>query len=572
MPVAPKLRPLARGDACQSCKSRKVRCPAEKPACANCVKKSRECIYKPTPPSEDFPTSLHETYHAFSSGASPAAEDPGSSSSTSKPPTSITASSSFGSVGSKSTLTPLLDPPGYQDSPWSFNLNTIGLLPSMGSQEQRLPLHWEDVDLSALLGQRNIDPEILGLGQTELSEAERDHLLLLYFTGQRTFGIDMHISTFYTRLQSPDPDIRPHPCILNGIYLMTCRGSPLESLRSRELHFYTRARECMEQAMTSPVFVFDALRTGIMLAAWLFGSDRHLEGWVMLGQAVSHLGSYLPTATSQLELADRIHTFWTLFLADRYVSIGFELPAGISLSRITTPLPRSWEAYEKNDPHLHASDSYLCDLLKDASAPSHPCDAIHKTEMVYMIFAVELMYQVSLRPGLAEERRLGVTLTRLLSSLPPELKQTKTSDTGKLTISSDTASLQLITLYTEMWLCAIDMVDRPDPRALEAARRIVGVLHLLKDSNIGDVNLFAMIIWTRVARMMIWESKRLESTGDTFGAAHIAKDVQFIASCLQQLSHITLASECLKSIQEWWKHDLATFGVEHSREAHRDHR
>ncbi|WVN88083.1 uncharacterized protein L203_103282 [Cryptococcus depauperatus CBS 7841] len=36
---------LARGGACDFCKRRKLKCSAETPTCANCVKASRECVY-----------------------------------------------------------------------------------------------------------------------------------------------------------------------------------------------------------------------------------------------------------------------------------------------------------------------------------------------------------------------------------------------------------------------------------------------------------------------------------------------------------------------------------------------
>ncbi|ODN84983.1 hypothetical protein L202_00828 [Cryptococcus amylolentus CBS 6039] len=43
--------PLRRGDACQYCRKRRIRCSADKPSCQHCLKSGRECIYdikKPT--------------------------------------------------------------------------------------------------------------------------------------------------------------------------------------------------------------------------------------------------------------------------------------------------------------------------------------------------------------------------------------------------------------------------------------------------------------------------------------------------------------------------------------------
>ncbi|KAK4687633.1 hypothetical protein P7C73_g2476, partial [Tremellales sp. Uapishka_1] len=45
-----KHRPLARGEACRTCKGRKIRCPGEKPSCSRCSHLGKSCIYPDTPP------------------------------------------------------------------------------------------------------------------------------------------------------------------------------------------------------------------------------------------------------------------------------------------------------------------------------------------------------------------------------------------------------------------------------------------------------------------------------------------------------------------------------------------
>ncbi|WWC90922.1 uncharacterized protein L201_005860 [Kwoniella dendrophila CBS 6074] len=630
MPAAAKHRPLARGDACQSCKTRKIRCPAEKPACANCVKKGRECIYNVnnTIGSTDGSPIGHNEYqpNGISSRNSSANNSPTNHIILSGPSTSthnqihrpsvsnsVHSSSSFTNNDPSQTLPnsrlPLSatgisqiesNPPSYQPNynntnsttPWT-DAGMMGMLPSMMSPVQNLPSPWEDFDIAALIGQGQQvnDSDKTRIEDVELTEVERDHLLLLYFTGQRIFGIDMHISSFYNRLQSNDPMIRPHPCLLNAMYLMTCRGSPLESLRKQEKSFFLKAKHQMDHAIALPDFIFDAIRAGTMLCTWLFGSQRHMEGLSMLGQMIKlsiavgldvikssieisvdpppehkrlEFKNFLRLPASHLELADRIYAFWHLYLVDRCVAIALDLPAGFNLERMTTPLPRAWAEYESNDPHLATCDQRLKDMYDGSSGIISSCGRQHIGEFFFTFCAVELMYQIALRPSKKEQDRLEIALHRFTSNLPVGLRGTEITEEGKPGVSTETAAIQSITLCAEMFLYQIDKTDKPDVRALEAARRILGILHLLKDAHIGDIGLFAIIIWCRTARLLVWECKRLEASGDTFAAAPYVKDVQLITVFLQQLAHISLAAVSLDDIKNWWSDDLSTFGWEHS--------
>ncbi|KAL7929290.1 hypothetical protein V8C35DRAFT_316013 [Trichoderma chlorosporum] len=47
MPFKKKLK-IGNGNACEFCRSKKVKCDGMRPACSNCEKKRHECIYKPT--------------------------------------------------------------------------------------------------------------------------------------------------------------------------------------------------------------------------------------------------------------------------------------------------------------------------------------------------------------------------------------------------------------------------------------------------------------------------------------------------------------------------------------------
>ncbi|WWD21845.1 hypothetical protein CI109_106333 [Kwoniella shandongensis] len=576
MPEVPKPRPLARGDACQGCKTRKVRCPAEKPSCSRCAKRNRTCIYLTSPTSfSDSGTSSrqHSPQKTFTSHQC-------TSDGTKNSRPGYTSFVSRDSISSIELVPSRLPSPVKRaslpifDATWTGQYhNVVGIVPSLAGNDQPVPSHWEKVDMSSLLGQT----KVLGIDDGELTEAERDHLLLLYFTNQRIFGLDMHIATFYNKLQSRDPAVRPHPCLLNAMYLVSCQASPVESLRRRESLFLKRAKEGMDQAIGKDQRMFDAMRAGTVLCAWLHGAERHPEGWAMMGQTRNIAvacglhrihssdeidvrpsarelrrgpGLHLPASETYVELADRIYAFWALFMLDRCAAISFDWPAGFDVNHITTPLPRPWSEYESADPHLGTCDERLASIC-DAEPPTQTCEIEHRTDLGHIVKALELMLRASQRPPPNEQLLIAEALRRFIGSLPEAMKQTVQSMDGKRIVEAGTAALML--------LYSIDADTRPDPRALEVTRRILGVLHLLQDANVGDVNVFVIIIWTRTAQLMIWESKRLEAEGDIIAAASYVRDVHIVTDFMSRLGHISLAGEALKEIENWWKTDEVEF-------------
>lgn len=69
-----------------------------------------------------------------------------------------------------------------------------------------------------------------------------------------------------------------------------------------------------------------------------------------------------------------------------------------------------------------------------------------------------------------------------------------------------------------MYLYDTNKMDDENAKALGTVRRLLGVMHLLGDKDDwGDVGLFVVMIWINMGRMLIRESLRLGSIGDSFG-------------------------------------------------------
>ncbi|KAG9006198.1 hypothetical protein FRB90_010019 [Tulasnella sp. 427] len=185
-------------------------------------------------------------------------------------------------------------------------------------------------------------------------------------------------------LGSQDPSEQPHPALLDSIYLFACSCtdilSPSTSLSlvGLEEHFLTRARKDMNDSLAWADRLLDYLKASNIIAAYLLRRGRHLEGYhhhsgaARLAMACGLHRIYSPVfpphvqdplATSpdavmllrpistQMEVADRIFTFWNMFVQDQIYSVvhGFAPALDERLQEIITPLPRPLVEYEQND-------------------------------------------------------------------------------------------------------------------------------------------------------------------------------------------------------------------------------
>ncbi|GFZ45998.1 hypothetical protein JCM24511_03732 [Saitozyma sp. JCM 24511] len=527
-----KHRPLARGDACQTCKRRKVRCPGEKPACARCLHLRKVCTYADSQGDHlDVPPQAAGTSNSSSSSSSMSAP---MISPDSNPPSFDLSSFSIPS-----------DPPDPSSAAAVNNesfpgTDLFGIIPSVDDSAREMPAewtwNWSGVDLSSMLG------DDAG-NEARLTDTDRDHLLLLYFTNHRLFGVDIHISSFYAKLHSPDASKRPHACLMYAMFLVTCRASHVPHIIAKEDLFYRRARAEMDQAVAHSVVttpqLFDAMRAATLIATWLFSRDQFVEGWVMLGQGVRiaiicgldripssrfnpSTGNLwirersseewgLPMPGSQLELAERIYAFWGLFLVDRKTYT-------MMYAKIGSP---------------------------DSSPPNHIKDAVG-----HLLKSVVLMHAAA--TGRTGNTRTQQALSRYVADLPETLKNPTRDLDGVKTVMTGTATLQFILLGAEMYLQGASMNVPPDPSVLAVVRRMLGVLSLLREVDVGDPSLFVLTIWSKMARILVLESKRLEADGELFDAASLDKDIEFILGFLRPLRP-NIARNAVIQIGIWQK-------------------
>lgn len=230
------------------------------------------------------------------------------------------------------------------------------------------------------------------------------HLLSLYVFRLQIFlqnhnqnYFHFHIPTFLARLASSDSRQQPHPAFIDAVHLLGCYFSsnlpPSHSFAYCEDYFLAKARQGMTDSLSMSDRLMDFLRASILVTYFLFNRGRMLEGYAPAPSFPSdatdipadryhvHCGAarfalscglhritspvfrpdvplpptqnavLLPPPASQIDLGERIMTFWMIYVADKMFSIhaGFAsaLPSEYDQREaIETCFPRDMEDFE----------------------------------------------------------------------------------------------------------------------------------------------------------------------------------------------------------------------------------
>ncbi|KAG8902235.1 hypothetical protein FRB99_004721 [Tulasnella sp. 403] len=344
---------LKRGEACAECRRRKLRCDGAKPHCTICVRANRECRYEKlvTRPVyvvlQERLSKLEQKFRL------------------------LTGTSQVEPTTQPDQIGPALPIQG----PLLSSLSSTGVPVSMPALPQEMAGRWFDAEVLA--------PPI------------RDYLINVFVQHHDNIHFWFHIPTFMARIHSSDPQEQPHPALVESMYLLACyfssRMPESHSLMHHEEHFLARARRALMESLSFSDRLMDFLRGSILVTAYLFMRGRFLEGYhVHCGAARFALSCglhrirsslYVPNsplpmstnlvllapATSQIELGERITTFWMIYAWDKISSViaGFvgALPTDSDqIDAIETVFPRSMEEYEKGDVRA-SNDQTLKDLL-----------------------------------------------------------------------------------------------------------------------------------------------------------------------------------------------------------------
>ncbi|KAK8847709.1 hypothetical protein IAR55_005568 [Kwoniella newhampshirensis] len=355
-------RPLSRNSACEECKLRKIKCPAQKPKCMNCVQHDRLCTY-PEPSARRL--YLERRYE----------NGQGRSERSVSNETSYQNGGIYPSHGSQ-----ISRPAPYP----ARNPGLHSFQPSAGTgADQPLPAHLDELDFSWLLDIPTLD--------APTPEFDQEQYLWLYFTYQTFSGLEMSITRFYERLASPDDAERPHPALLNAIYMTVTRASLIPSVRAKTEMYYDAAQSAFRGAIkdygTMRSNMLDLMRAAVLMCEWLWTEFREGEALMMTAEAcriaTGCCFDQIPSSKSieppgrvrlllrrrpfvnlprdYVELADRIYAFWSVAMLDMSASIATCMPLHIDILDVVTPLPNPWGTYGEGS---SVPDCHVADLFK----------------------------------------------------------------------------------------------------------------------------------------------------------------------------------------------------------------
>ncbi|ORX35659.1 hypothetical protein BD324DRAFT_631038 [Kockovaella imperatae] len=240
------------------------------------------------------------------------------------------------------------------------------------------------------------------LTEDDISQSAREYLLDLFFCPPRVaFGSEVWSEEQFRAKMALPPKLRPHPCLVFSMYTLAASSSYIPAVRALADSLYLIALVKLDEAVAEEDRLLDAINAAKGLGKWQFSRARPLEGFYLTNKAImlalacnlhriktgifrSHeqIGSAANAAwpllgppKDQWELAERIHSFWSVYCSDRGAACMTKYPNFLDESTITTPLPRPPEEYINgtvtNHPEFRLRDIYLLSTMDDLSPPSY---------------------------------------------------------------------------------------------------------------------------------------------------------------------------------------------------------
>ncbi|KAJ3519680.1 hypothetical protein NM688_g9266 [Phlebia brevispora] len=188
----------------------------------------------------------------------------------------------------------------------------------------------------------------------------KQKLLDTFLAHRHQCAFDVHVGRFKASLSLPPPQ-RPHPALMDAIYLMACFYSPSPHLSALQPHFLQLALSGISSSLQQSDRLLHIVQASCLIAIYFFSRGRTLEGYYHSSTAARlavslGLHQIKPEDWYQLELdvmaqplpfvsfksclqlsaprdsveyAERVAAFWQVFTVDRAWSVASGLPAAL---------------------------------------------------------------------------------------------------------------------------------------------------------------------------------------------------------------------------------------------------
>ncbi|KAG7531718.1 hypothetical protein FFLO_04160 [Filobasidium floriforme] len=432
----------------------------------------------------------------------------------------------------------------------------------------------------------------------EIPAIFRERLLGSFMKQGRRFGLIYHWPTFWERMRGEE-HLRPHPAWVNAMYAIGARGSEDPALRKMEKHFAQLAEEHFNSGLLAYSRITDLVRGATCLGMYNYWTAQYHKAWDMSGRA-SRLavssglhqiptGSLsklrrtrltakheeepwirrtttfsLPPPNSEIELAERIHAFWQVFVVDRAGSVATQWNTVIEHDKITTPWPLPFEEY-LNDKNVPVKDERMEDLTSGRMDPT-PRSTTYQPLITSQVVLIERCAALLSMPPettdmfgqtidtsrqsahdryLAEissarrvpqaHYRLENAIDALQARVPESMRNVASivpldGSQSMTMVNIDNCALQTRLLGAQIWLHDIDDWQFDNSRALSMARRMISITRLIPDHEFANLDGFMCITWTQAARVLLKELRRCTVKGDSKGIGEMNRDLDTLVS------------------------------------------
>ncbi|GJJ11872.1 hypothetical protein Clacol_006110 [Clathrus columnatus] len=562
------MYPLQRGSACLSCRKRKMKCDAGKPACAQCVKANRavDCDYddgKSKSRTQILQEKISTLETRLRELEGPAVQHR---------PLPIRHYSSPADQFYPGALgDPLI---GTSSSPSSFDLTSIS---GNGSPTPGSPDSWS---LSWEVDSLSLNPDDFFKMSGRWWEAEMppprisQYLLEIFLQHRHQCGFEIDVNRFQASLNSTDP---PHPALMNAIYALSCHFSLSPMLSPHESGFVSRSLRAISVALEASDRLVQVLHASCLLAILFFAKGRLLEGYYHAGAAArlavglglhqisapdwntsggspgssaasssSGAGgsSILPPPMDALELGERILTFWQVYNIDRCWAVATGLPVALPedthpRTRIETPWPRSIEEYELGRvDNEGGSVLYLCSqLVSSPYSGRESANSLRAKATTLFERAARISSSFGAGPQTdqfwVDFQNLDTAISRLSMSIPPA--RTSIEDhSGRTVVDTSLfvihALLQAATIQLHSQFAFKDVASQQ--KSATVAALATAMVHDLEESDYPFLDPIMGTCWTSIAEALLRELIVLRQTPQM---------EQQVASLNRQLDIIVLA-------------------------------
>ncbi|KAG8715639.1 hypothetical protein FRC09_016457 [Ceratobasidium sp. 395] len=570
---------LQRGSACLTCRRRKLKCDANKPACTSCVRtgRSQTCSYDDGLPKSRVQIltgkvrDLEEKILAMESArnGSPA-NLPRQGQLT---PTSTSADAlpyppmiPTGDAVNPFDLMSPQGPPQDLDTWKTLAAGNSGLVDLAATLA--IPTHTSPLPYSRQSTLDSVYKITPWWEQDEIPSGMQKHLLDIFLPRRWEVGTEIDDKRLWASLSQP-PANQPHPCFLNGMYLVACSFSGEKALEDLESVFLAKARKGMEVSLVQGDRLIDFIRASSLVSFYYYSKGRLLEGhhlssttarfmiacglhrmssirWrpqseyghidlVDGGGGVPGLQnallrntdgpSLIPRPRDTIERNEYIHAFWQPILQSGYqtiISFYSGSPGAADMSR-----DRHSQALRIKTMCLLARAARLSSALESGKLELKP-DLVIVDERIYVIIARYPDPALRFKHEVCEQ-----AIVECMRTLPSEVEKTGPEWTIALLVlrlldAKARATLLAATVQLHASLSNSFVSSRE--KACVAARESIEVLRRLQYVQVpgGMCLLFGLfqLDWAVVRNFYIAERMRLHAEGDPTGPETVSGHIR----------------------------------------------